>query len=232
VANNGVTDFALLRLTENPRDKSNVNIYYLGWDRTGNAGTGGVGIHHPAGDVKKIATYNISPANSNCMDVYYCVSYLPNSNFWGINWSATANGFSVMEPGSSGSPLINSNRRVIGQLFGRGNCPHILCENPSEQTVSYGKFSVSWSNSTNPKRRLSNWLDPNNTGVTILDGLCSTVNFANQTVNTNTTVTSCNDINIQNITVINDAKLTLNAAGKTVIESDFEVQLGSELEIK
>jgi subtilisin family serine protease len=57
------------------------------------------------------------------------------------------------------------------------------------------------------------------------------VNFTNQTVTTDTTVTSCGDIYVQNVTVTNGAKLTLDAAGKTVIGSNFEVPIGSRLEI-
>jgi hypothetical protein len=56
------------------------------------------------------------------------------------------------------------------------------------------------------------------------------VNFTNQTVTANTTVTGC-DINVQNVTVTNGAKLTLNAAGEVNIISGFEVELGSEFEI-
>jgi subtilisin family serine protease len=56
-------------------------------------------------------------------------------------------------------------------------------------------------------------------------------NFTNRTVTTNTTVTSCGDINVQNVIVTNGAKLTLNAAGEVNIISDFEVELGSEFEI-
>ena len=56
IANDSTSDFALLRLTENPKDGLNITPYYLGWDRTGNPGTGGVGIHHPRGDIKKITT--------------------------------------------------------------------------------------------------------------------------------------------------------------------------------
>lgn len=93
VANNGATDFALLELTEDPADKNGVTPYYLGWDRTGTPGTGGVGIHHPRGDAKKIATYSITPSNSNCMDN---TNYL-NTNFWRINWISTLNGQSVTE---------------------------------------------------------------------------------------------------------------------------------------
>ena len=50
---NGDADFALLRLKQDPRNLIGFNPYYLGWDRSGNSGTGGVGIHHPKGDVKK-----------------------------------------------------------------------------------------------------------------------------------------------------------------------------------
>ena len=45
------------------------------------------------------------------------------------------------------------------------------------------------------------------------------------------TITSCGDINVQNVTVTNGAKLTLNAAGKVNIISGFDVQLGSTFEI-
>jgi len=60
----------------------------------------------------------------------------------------------------------------------------------------------------------------------------SVINYANQTVTTNTTVTSCGDINVQNVKVQNNAKLTLDAAGTTTITSDFEVILGSQVDIK
>jgi hypothetical protein len=58
------------------------------------------------------------------------------------------------------------------------------------------------------------------------------VNFTNQIVGTNTIVVSCGDINVQNVTVTNGAKLTLDAVGKVNIISDFTVHLGSQLEIK
>jgi subtilisin family serine protease len=61
---------------------------------------------------------------------------------------------------------------------------------------------------------------------------CTTVNFTDQTVTTDTDVVSCGDIDVQYVTVANGAKLTLDAAGKTVIEKNFKVQLGSKLEIK
>jgi len=168
VANNEVSDFALLRLTQDPRNLTGFTPYYLGWDRSGNSGTGGVGIHHPKGDVKKIATYNTSPINSTCM----------NNNYWMTGFIKTGDDHhSIMEPGSSGSPLINSQRKVIGQLLGPGNlqlCPEHLCgNNPELQRVSYGKFSVSWmgNGATDSRRRLRDWLDPQGINFQTLNGI-------------------------------------------------------------
>ena len=58
------------------------------------------------------------------------------------------------------------------------------------------------------------------------------VDYTNKTINTNTTVTSQCDINVQNVTVSNNAKLTLDAVGKTTINGPFSVALGSQLEVK
>ncbi|MDR2927966.1 MAG: S8 family serine peptidase [Cytophagaceae bacterium] len=57
------------------------------------------------------------------------------------------------------------------------------------------------------------------------------VNFTNRTVTTNTTVTSCGDINVENVTVKNGAKLTLDAPGEVNIGNNFEVEENAEFEI-
>jgi subtilisin family serine protease len=59
----------------------------------------------------------------------------------------------------------------------------------------------------------------------------SLVNFTNRTVTTNTVITSCGDINIENVTVKNGAKLTLDAPGKVNIGNNFEVEENAEFEI-
>lgn len=156
VANNSISDFALLRLTENPQNEPGTNLYYLGWDRSGNTGTGGVGIHHPNGDVKKIATHTSTPSS--------------NGNFWNLYWSSTQSGYSVTEGGSSGSPLLNNSHQVIGQLYGGSS---VNCSDPSNDLGTYGKLSVSWTgaNATDSRRRLRDWLDPLNSNVSTLNGV-------------------------------------------------------------
>lgn len=88
VANNLISDFALLDLTgtnSNPRHRTDVTPYYLGWDRSGDAGTGGVGIHHPNGDVKKISTYTMIPQSTS----YLNNTVNANENHWRVIWSQT-----------------------------------------------------------------------------------------------------------------------------------------------
>lgn len=213
------TDFALLELTEDPRNKSGVNLYYLGWDRSGNAGTGGVGIHHPSGDVKKIATHNITPSSSG--------------NYWRLNWMRTTNGYSVTEGGSSGSSLLNNQRRIIGQLYGGSN---VNCSDPANDYALYGKFSISWNNDSDSRRRLKDWLDPINSGVSVLDGKkyinCASLptSFTNQTVTTTKTVDG-NNLYMKNIIINTGKKLTVNSCNEVTIDPNFEVQNGAELEI-
>ncbi len=216
VANNSASDFALFILTESPYDLSpQRQLYFNGWERN-NPSQGGVGIHHPAGDIKKIATHDTVPW-----------SY---GNYWRLYWAETPNGFSVTEGGSSGSPLYNSNNRVIGQLFGGSS---INCSDPANDVAVYGKISVSWNNSTDSRRRLRDWLDPGNTNTMSLDGtFCTTTEYITNTIfDSDETIHGCT-INLQNVKVRNGANLTLVAANDVIINGEFEVELGSELETR
>tara|TARA_R110002050_G_scaffold290320_1_gene443927 strand:+ start:573 stop:2696 length:2124 start_codon:yes stop_codon:yes gene_type:complete len=196
VANNGATDFALLELTEDPADKNGVTPYYLGWDRSGNPGTGGVGIHHPSGDAKKISTYTITPRSTN----YLSSTTNSSGSYWRVTWAATTvDHHGVTEGGSSGSSLINSNFRVIGQL--RGGTSSCTLKNDPDW---YGKFSLSWTGNgaVQQERRLDHWLHPGGgtapntldgkagTNITGPDRICTTnTNFTLQNVPAGQTVT-------------------------------------------
>lgn len=105
IANSGTTDFALLRLIEDPKGIGEFTPYYAEWDSRNIITGGGVGIHYPAGDTKKIATYTQTPTTYE-------------NYFWKLNWVQTLNGYSVTEGGASGSALFNSSHRIIGQLRG------------------------------------------------------------------------------------------------------------------
>ena len=76
------------------------------------------------------------------------------------------------------------------------------------------------------------------TNQTVTQGMiinaCGDVDVQNVTVTNGATLTivAGGDINVREVYVINNSSLILEAAGETTIERDFEVELGSEFEIK
>lgn len=159
------SDFALLEMTS-PIPAS-FEPYWAGWDITTSAPVGGVGIHHPDGDVKKISTFTGTAGNASWGGI-------ASSSHWRLTWTATANGHGVTEPGSSGSPIFNSAKRVVGTLTGGGSCCTVNgCGSGTGPTVQdlYGKMSFHFgTNNPNPtNEELDNWLSPGST-VTFLEG--------------------------------------------------------------
>nr|MBN2278861.1 trypsin-like peptidase domain-containing protein [candidate division Zixibacteria bacterium] len=145
------SDFALLELTEQPPEF--YGVYFAGWSNIDVASTSSTGIHHPSGDIKKIS-FDYDPVTS--------ANYLQTSGttHWRIgNWED-----GTTEGGSSGSPLFDQNHRVVGQLHGGyASCTSITPD-------WYGKFAMSWDGGGSSSNRLKDWLDPDNTGATTLDG--------------------------------------------------------------
>jgi hypothetical protein len=68
-------------------------------------------------------------------------------------------------------------------------------------------------------------------GLIDTNQILHTTNFINQTVSTSRIVFSCTNLNVQNVSVRSGAKLELDALGEITINEEFEVELGSELEI-
>ena len=136
-ANSSVSDFALLELDN--RSSSSTGITYAGWSRSTTPPSSVVGLHHPAGDVMKIATDSDQPSSA-----------LSNTHWFVDNWDK-----GTTEPGSSGSPLFDPNHRIIGQDHAGDGYP--ACD--PEKGTYYGRFDVSWTHG------LSTYLDPYNTGA-------------------------------------------------------------------
>lgn len=150
-ASNGGSDFALLELDETP--PSSFNVQYAGWDYSDNSVDGGIGIHHPSGDVKKICFEDNNLTQEN----------------WGgaSTWRIADWDLGVTEPGSSGSPLFDPNHRIIGQLY--GGSAACSGSDDNDQPDYYGRFGVSW-DGPSASSRLKDWLDPGGNDVTVLDG--------------------------------------------------------------
>lgn len=159
--NNG-SDFLLLELN-NPIPAS-FTPYYAGWDASGQGSSSGVSIHHPSGSEKKISTYT-----QTLLTAQY--SWGGPQSHWFVRWAGTANGHGVTEGGSSGSPIFNSAKRIIGTLTGGASYCNSVQPNGQNQPDYYGKFSWHWNNNPNTQaQKLRAWLDPGTTGVTVLDG--------------------------------------------------------------
>lgn len=150
------SDFMLVEITGTI--PAAYNVYYNGWDKGTTAAASGVGIHHPAGDIKKISTYSTTAASDSWTGT-------PGTH-WRVKWVATANGHGVTEGGSSGSPLFNQAKRIVGDLSGGSS----YCSSPNSPDL-YGKFSYSWESAgTTDATRLKPWLDAGATNATTLDG--------------------------------------------------------------
>jgi len=149
-------DFFLCQL--NNEVPASYNPYFNGWTYIEPViGNSGVSIHHPSDDIKKISTY------VNLMEITW--------DNLGVGWSSTANGHGVMEPGSSGAPLYDNNKRVIGTFsFGYSSCADSLEED------FFGKFSRQWLYNTATDKQLKHWLDSAGTSSGTLDGrgVCTT----------------------------------------------------------
>ena len=152
------SDFCLVEITGglvNGTVPAAYTPYFSGWDNTEIISPSAACIHHPSGDIKKIAIENNALISTN-------FGGSPSNSHWGVlSWD-----LGVTEPGSSGSPLFNQNRRIIGQLHGGASA----C-GASVLSDEYGKVSVSWNPAgSTTSGQLKHWLDPNNTNASFVDG--------------------------------------------------------------
>lgn len=139
---------------------TNFNAYWNGWNANNTATTGGTGIHHPAGDIKKISTFTGTTLSNSWGGSV-------QNTHWRFSWTANANGHGVTEGGSSGSPLFNNSQGyIVGTLTGGSS----YC-NAQTSPDMYGKMSYHWtSNGTTTAKQLKPWLDPTNSGALTLAG--------------------------------------------------------------
>lgn len=146
------TDFTLLQLDDavNP----DYNPFYAGWDANGEVFDSTLSIHHPNSEEKRISfDYDASEP--------YADQFFMRVNNWELG---------TTEGGSSGAPLFNMNKRIIGQLNGG------LASCGNADFDDFGMMKISWEGGGTPATRLKDWLDPDNTGQLAIDGrACSNV---------------------------------------------------------
>ena len=139
-ATRSYTDFTLTELSSSPN--ASWGITFSGWSRSSSTSGVGAGIHHPSTAEKRISFPDYSSASGE---------------YWNVNWNQ-----GTTEPGSSGSPLYDSNHRIVGQLC----CGSAACGNDSNDY--YGRsIGLSWTGSASSS--LSSWLDPTGSNAPYLD---------------------------------------------------------------
>jgi len=191
------SDFLLLEITgglENGTVPASFSPYFAGWDRTGVVPLHTVCMHHPKGDIKKISFDDQSPeiTQSNISGVLS-----GQQDVWKVIWDRNT----TTESASSGSPLFDHNKRLIGQLWGG----QAQCSNSGEGADFFGRFFSSWDpEGSDPTNQLKHWLDPENTQALMVDG------YDNQTIASNDVAL----INLEN---------PLNALCGTDISPQFSV---------
>jgi hypothetical protein len=117
LATSSTSDFTLMRLTGTMPS----NRFFCGWTASKQqTGEPIVGVHHPGGTHMRIS---------------YGTLLDPDGNFHQVQWSS-----GVTAPGSSGSPLFNSAKQVIGQLYGGASS----CADPTG-IDEYGRFDRTYS---------------------------------------------------------------------------------------
>jgi V8-like Glu-specific endopeptidase len=154
------SDFALVEMED--AIPSSWNPFYAGWNAGTTAPTAdsenhkGFCIHHPAGDAKKFSTAGTVTTGT----------YSAANHHWRVNWVETETDWGVTEGGSSGSPLYNKEKQIIGTLTGGGS----FCDAPTASDY-YGKMDKHWTGNPNPANEdLVDWLDAAGTGWTTMNG--------------------------------------------------------------
>lgn len=155
-AQNAASDFALLQLNSVP--PPSYNVYYAGWSNLDVPADSTVCIHHPNGDIKKIS---FAPGVTASATYSGAMTWQTAEWYDGLQNGAT-------EPGSSGSPLFDTHHRIIGQLYGG---PSSCSSGVGQRHDFYGKFACSWDSGATTATRAKEWLDPQNTGLTMVDGM-------------------------------------------------------------
>ena len=143
-------DFALVQLETIP--PAEYRPFYAGWNNSFTVPASAFSIHHPLGDVKKVSVSQTTPTVSS-----FDPDFTANA-FWRIGrWS-----IGTTEAGSSGGPLFNENKLIVGSLTGGTS----LCSNPTDDL--FAMFNKQWNHYSSANQQLKAWLDPDNSGITQL----------------------------------------------------------------
>lgn len=201
------SDWTLIELVTPPAN-NDFNLFWAGWDRSAppttcappadTASTAGLcaSIHHPGVDEKRITFVEEPMILDNISGA--------SGVHWRANWDPTPPRLpniipmpttlppSVTEPGSSGSPLYNADRRLVGVLSGG---PSACGATGASLRDQYGGLFHAWEGVGTPTTRMRDYLDPGGTGATAIDGI-GACNPPDAPTNVAAAVTGNNEITV------------------------------------
>ncbi len=151
-------DTSLLLLEINGNLKANPNLTWLGWTTSGAVPSSSALIHH----LDSTIPMSIAFENDVLQTDYFYFPY----KAWRMLFDL---GF--IDASSNGAPLLDNNKRIVGHLI------RVHYYTPIYLQIEgvAGKFNLSWNGGNSNSTRLSNWLDPNNTGQTTMDSYRSMI---------------------------------------------------------
>lgn len=143
-----VSDFALLEMSADVSKQPQIS--WLGWDRDTNFPSSTASFQYLTG-ILKIGLKNSSPTSVTINDGQTISEKWLVTNWDNDNHTAM-----------KGAPLLNQDKRVVGQL----SLFDQIWTYPIQNKYYFSKFSQSWNGGGTNSTRLSNWLDPTSTGQT------------------------------------------------------------------
>jgi hypothetical protein len=136
-------DHSFLQLSSNPATPDGT-VAYLGWNSSPVANTNGFNLYrisHPSGAPQAYSEHSVDTGAGTC-------TTLPRGDFIYSNDT-----YGATEGGSSGSPVVDGDGNVVGQLYGAcGTNVGDVCDSGSNSTVD-GAFAVTYPS-------VAEWLDP------------------------------------------------------------------------
>lgn len=151
-------DISLLKFKQAPPKQ--YQPYYLGWNAGNSPSAPFHGVHHPNGGIKKVAVENEALAIGSFENPKYNME--PNAH-----WAVRAWDVGATEHGSSGSPLLDKEKRIVGTLTGGES----MCSSPKGPDV-YASLQKAWNvtgSLGNPKS-LKDYLAPQNSQSLQIEG--------------------------------------------------------------
>ena len=167
-------DFSLVRLSSRPPRE--YNVYFAGWDARDETHVETATLHHPNADAMKIS-FDFDATNNPVSLPGDLNDYIVASNYRVLEWDVGST-----EGGSSGGPLFNDSKRLIGiPSGGLASCGDSIGYDEKKERVIYSlkgntndyfsKLSFGWDYYSDAKKQLKRWLDPLGTGQLSIGGL-------------------------------------------------------------